>query len=71
LTIKNDHAETLDGLLRKAFLAVDEVLAPGAALYVCEPMGANSVVFRGRFIGQGWRLHETLVWVTITPGTRR
>lgn len=70
LTIKNDHPETLDALLRDAFAAIDEALAPGAALYVCEPMGANSVTFRQRFVAQGWRFHETLVWVKekLVPG---
>ncbi len=63
LTLKNDDRDGLNQLLEQAFAAVNPVLAPGAAIYVAHPAGANSVVFGERFLGQGWRLHQTLVWV--------
>jgi DNA modification methylase len=46
------------------------VLADGAAIYVAHPAGALSVVFAQRFLAQGWRLHQTLVWVkdSLVPG---
>ena len=63
LTIRNDDAEGLESLLSAAFGAIDNALAPGAAIYICHPAGAHSVTFGQRFLAQGWRLHETLVWV--------
>lgn len=64
LTIQNDGKFDLDALLSAAFAVADSLaLAPGAALYVCEPCGSQSVTFRVRFLAQGWRFHETLVWV--------
>jgi DNA modification methylase len=70
LTIKNDDADGLDGLLGGAFAAIDPFLAEGAAIYIAHPAGALSVTFANRFIAQGWRLHETLVWVkdSLVPG---
>jgi DNA modification methylase len=63
LTIKNDSAEGLRLLLQESFYALDQVLAPGAAVYVAHPAGTNSVVFGEQFVARGWRLHQTLVWV--------
>ena len=63
LTIKNDTADGLRALLQRSFAVVDPVLAAGAALYVAHPAGPGSVVFAEAFIAQGWRLHQTLVWV--------
>lgn len=63
LTIRNDDADGLDLLLAGAFAAADQVLAPGAAIYVAHPAGALSLTFLQRFAAQGWRLHQTLVWV--------
>ncbi len=70
LTIENDRAEGLDELLKAAFAAVDPVLADGAAIYVAHPAGVLSLTFGQRFVEQGWRLHQTLVWVkdTLVPG---
>lgn len=62
LTIKNDEAAGLNQLLEASFAAIDTVLAPGAALYVAHPAGALSVTFGTRFLAQGWRLHQGLVW---------
>ncbi len=63
LTLQNDDAATIDAFLQRAFAAIDPVLAEGAALYVAHPAGALSVTFGVRFLAQGWRLHETLIWV--------
>ena len=70
LTIKNDTIDGLVELLSGAFSAADGVLAPGAAIYVAHPAGANSVIFGERFLAQGWRLHQTLTWVKdkLVPG---
>ena len=63
LTIENDDAAGLPGLLSAAFGTADEVLAEGAPIYIAHPPGALSVVFGQCFLGVGWHLHETLVWV--------
>jgi DNA modification methylase len=63
LTLKNDRPETLEALLAESFMAADQVLAPGAAVYVCHPAGALSLTFGQQFLARGWRLHQTLVWV--------
>lgn len=62
LKIQNDTRQGIDDLLERAFAAIDSVLADGAAIYVAHPAGALSVTFGQRFIAQGWRLHQTLVW---------
>jgi len=68
--IKNDTVDVLAPLLKGSFAAADAVLVPGAAIYVAHPAGANSVVFGEAFLAQGWRLHQTLVWVKdkLVPG---
>ena len=66
LEIQNDGAEGLDALLADAFAMVDTALRPGAAIYVAHPAGRLSVTFGTRFLGQGWRLHQTLVWAKDT-----
>ena len=63
LTLRNDSAEGLSRLLEDSFAALDAVLASGAAVYIAHPAGALSVTFGSRFIAQGWRLHQTLVWI--------
>jgi DNA modification methylase len=67
LRIQNDRPSGLEHLLAEAFAAIDAVLRPGAALYVAHPAGALSVVFASRFLAQGWRLHQGLVWVKDAP----
>ena len=70
LTIRNDQPESIRSLLEQSFAAIDQVLAPGAAIYICHPAGAGSVTFGQQFVAQGWRLHQTLVWVKdrLVPG---
>jgi site-specific DNA-methyltransferase (adenine-specific) len=64
LTIENDDAQGLDGLLKRAFASADDVaLMDGAAIYIAHPPGALSVTFADRFVAQGWRFHERLIWV--------
>jgi DNA modification methylase len=63
-TIKNDGAEGLPALLGGAFGAADSIaLTDGAAIYIAHPPGALSVTFDNAFVAQGWRLHQTLIWV--------
>jgi DNA modification methylase len=63
LTIDNDDAAGLDALLEAAFATIDPHLRAGAALYVAHPAGPHSLIFGGRFVAQGWRYRQTLVWV--------
>lgn len=63
LRIAGDRAEDLDALLPAAFGAADRALRPGAAIYVMHPAGPASVRFVSAFLGAGWRLRQTLVWV--------
>ena len=63
LTIANDKEAVTDGLLRDAFAAIDPHLVKGGAVYVASPAGRPGVTFAQAFMGAGWLLHETLVWV--------
>ena len=63
LTISGDVPAKLEELLHRSFAQVAAVLAEGAALYVAHPAGAASVLFLQAFLAQGWRLHQSLVWV--------
>jgi DNA modification methylase len=63
LSIANDTAADLSSLLPAAFANADAVLAPGAAVYVAHPAGELSIEFARCFVAQGWRLHQTLVWL--------
>src|SRR5207247_8183870 len=61
LTLSNDDASGVSGLLEEAFEAIDRVLRPGSPLYVAHPAGPLSVTFALRFLGVGWRRHQSLV----------
>ncbi|MDQ3241212.1 MAG: ParB/RepB/Spo0J family partition protein, partial [Actinomycetota bacterium] len=63
LRIEGDGAAGLEGLLSESFAAADTALCAGARVYVAHPAGALSLVFGNCFVGQGWRLRQTLVWV--------
>jgi site-specific DNA-methyltransferase (adenine-specific) len=67
LWIRGDEAEGLEALLRDGFAAVDPLLAPSARFYVCSPAGPLGLVFRQAVANQGWRLHQSLVWVKNSP----
>jgi site-specific DNA-methyltransferase (adenine-specific) len=63
LTIDNDGAKDLPKFIKQAFQAIDAALKPGGAIYIAHPDGALHLVFGNAFVEQGWRLHETLIWV--------
>ncbi len=67
LTIAGDEASGLRELLSSALARSGEVLAAGAPVYLFSPAGELSVVFVQAFLAQGWRLHQTLVWLKDTP----
>lgn len=66
LRISGDVPEGLNELLDRSFSNVSRVLAEGAAFYVCHPAGPLSLVFLQALRAQGWRLHQTLVWMKDT-----
>lgn len=66
LTIANDdlaaeHLET--ELLVPAFGVMAEVLAPGAAFYICSPSGVLEATFRRALERAGLGLRQQLVWI--------
>jgi DNA modification methylase len=63
LRIAGDSAHGLDDLLHGAFASADAVIRAGAPIYVAHPAGALSVLFLQAFLAQGWRLHQTLMWL--------
>jgi hypothetical protein len=63
LRITGDAPSGLNELLAGAFGQAGAVLRPGARFYVAHPAGPLSVLFLEAFLAQGWRLHQTLVWV--------
>ena len=67
LTIQNDSAAGLGGLLRGAFSVASEVLAASARFYVAAPAGPLGIEFRLAIADTGWRLHQSLVWVKNAP----
>jgi ParB-like nuclease domain len=70
LTIQNDNADGLNALLAGAFAVIDSVLADGAAIYIAHPTGPLAMTFMSNFVAQGWRFHQSLVWVkdSLVPG---
>lgn len=66
LTIANDDADGLDGLLRGVWAAVSGTLDQGAPFYVAAPAGPLWATVYGSIIGAGWRFHAGLVWVKDT-----
>ncbi len=63
LTLANDDAAGLEGLLRASLGNVTDVLMPGAAFYIAHPAGPLSLVFLHVVNDLGWKLRQTLVWV--------
>ena len=64
LTIQNDGAAGLEQFLLKAFSSANaHALADGAAVYVAHPAGVLQREFTEAFVGSGWHIHQTLVWV--------
>jgi DNA modification methylase len=67
LTLLGDRPTGLDELLRRSFTNANAHLEPGAPIYVAEPSGALQSVFLAAFFEQGWRMHQSLVWVKDRP----
>jgi DNA modification methylase len=63
LTIANDRADGLEGLLIAAFGTMTPHLTDGAAFYIAHPAGPLAQVFAQVITTLGWRLRQTLVWV--------
>ena len=63
LTIRNDGADDLPGLLAGAFAAATAALKPGSAVYVASPPGPLNMTFAEAFIKAGWLFRQNLVWV--------
>lgn len=63
LTIKNDSAAGLPGLLAGAFAVATGALAPGAPVYVAHPAVPLDALFRTAFVEAGWLRRGDLVWV--------
>ena len=63
LTIQNDGADGLAGLLAGAFEQATRAIEPGSPFYIARPQGALSVTFGCAILGAGWKLHEELQWV--------
>lgn len=62
LTLANDDASGLAGLLHASLTAAQDVLAPGAAFYLAHPAGPLSLVFSQVITELGWRWRQTLIW---------
>ncbi len=63
LTLANDDAAGLEGLLRSAFTHAMDVLVPGAAFYIAHPAGPLSLTFWQVVRELGWTIRQGLVWV--------
>lgn len=63
LTISNDGAGDLPGLLAGAYAVATAALKPGSPVYVAHPAGALHRQFMEAFFTAGWRFHEGLIWV--------
>jgi DNA modification methylase len=63
LTIANDDAGGLEGLLRSAFTAAQDALMPGSPFYIAHPAGPLSLTFQRVITELDWRIRQTLVWV--------
>jgi len=62
LEIKNDNSAGLEALLRDAFAAMSEVVAPGAPVYVAHADTAR-ITFETQLAAAGFRVRQNLVWV--------
>jgi DNA modification methylase len=63
LTIKNDGAADLAGLLLGGLAAINTVMAESGRFYIAAPAGPQGTVFRLAITEAGWKLHQVLVWV--------
>jgi len=63
LTIRNDGAADLAGLLAGAWAVATAALKPGAAFYIAHPPGALYRTFGESIAEAGWIYRQGLVWV--------
>jgi DNA modification methylase len=66
LTIRNDGAGDLDGLLSGALGAATVALRAGAPFYIAHPAGPLSMKFTTALFDAGWGFRQQLVWVKNT-----
>ena len=66
LTIRNDGAADLAGLLAGAWAVATAALKPGAAFYIAHPAGALYRTFGESIVQAGWIYRQGLVWVKNT-----
>lgn len=66
LTIRNDGADDLAGLLAGAWAVATAALKPGAAFYIAHPAGALYRTFGESVAEAGWLFRQGLVWVKNT-----
>ncbi len=62
LTIENDDAFGLPGLLRGFMAAAAPALEPSSPFYIAAPAGPLYVVFLQAIAESDWRYHQELVW---------
>jgi site-specific DNA-methyltransferase (adenine-specific) len=67
LRIRNDSREGLQELLAGSFARADEVVRPGAPLYVFHSSGELSIIFAQAVLAQGWSFRQTLIWKKDRP----
>lgn len=65
LTIRNDGAENLEGLLAGAFAAAATVLRPGAPVYVAHS-DTRRITFETQMREAGYLVRQNLIWVKNT-----
>jgi len=63
LTIQNDQATDLDGMLAGAFATIIAVARPGAPVYSAAPQGPLLHDFQSAFVASGIQWRQNLVWV--------
>lgn len=63
LRIEGDDQDGLGELLADALAEADAALAEGSPLYIAHPGGELSLTFGLAFLGAGWSLRQTLIWV--------
>jgi DNA modification methylase len=62
LTIANDGAADLPDFIKRAFLAINTALKPGAFIYVAYPSGNLQRIFINEF-DEIWGVRQQLIWV--------
>jgi DNA modification methylase len=63
LTLANDEAAGLEGLLKAAFTTVMPVMQEGASFYMAHPAGPLALTFLQVVTALDWSVRQSLVWV--------